>query len=215
MKDLTLIDNSKVITPEKQEAITPEMALEMLRRGNERFLEKDFLDRNFDRQIEKTASGQYPFAVILSCIDSRVPTNLIFDQGIGDVFNVKVAGNFVNPDILGSIEYACKFAGVPLVVVMGHTSCGAVKGACDEVKAGNLTQLLDKIKPAIEITESAPGEDRSSNNSDFVDRVAKNNVALTVDNIFAHSALLKGLHEEGKIDVVKAMYDVETGKVEF
>jgi carbonic anhydrase len=209
------IDNSKAQTPETQKLITPSLALEILKAGNERFLTSKALDRAFNEQIAKTTKGQYPFAIILSCIDSRVPTSLIFDQGIGDIFEVCVAGNFVNTDILGSIEYACKFAGVPLVVVLGHTSCGAVKGACDNVKAGNLTKLLENIRPAVDATQTAEGEDRSSANLDFVNQVATNNVRHTVDTMLQQSQILNDLYKEDRIDIVKAMYDVGSGKVDF
>ena len=215
MKKSEYIDNSQAQTPESQAIITPEKAVELLKKGNVRFLNNKRLYRKYDEQVAATSNGQYPFAVILSCIDSRVPTELIFDQGIGDLFNACVAGNFVNEDILGSIEYACKFAGVKLIVIMGHTSCGAVKGACDGVKAGNLTQMLDKIMPAVDATETAPNEDRSSNNLDFVNRVSAKNVELAAANTLAQSSVLKELHDEGTIKIVQAMYDVKSGKVEF
>jgi len=215
MKKIDFIDNSKTQTPETQTKITPKVAVEMLQRGNERFLKNRLLERKLERQVAETAKGQYPFAIILSCIDSRVPTEIIFDQGIGDIFNVRVAGNFVNEDILGSMEFACKLAGVKLVVVMGHTSCGAVQGACEAVQLGNLTQLLEKLMPAVKATKTAPNEDRSSNNSDFVNRVALKNVELTIEDICAKSPVLYELNNQGKIDIVSAMYDVESGRVEF
>lgn len=209
------VDNSKTQSPDTQSLITPDAAVDMLKKGNIRFLLNNQLERKYDQQIAETATGQYPFAVVLSCIDSRVPTEIVFDQGIGDIFNVCVAGNFVNEDILGSIEYACKFAGVKLVVVMGHTSCGAVKGACDSVQAGNLTQLLDKIMPAVDATETAANEDRNSKNLSFVNRVATKNVELTIENIHTQSHILSEMYKEGKIDIVSAMYDVASGKVDF
>jgi carbonic anhydrase len=210
-----LINNAQAQTPESQASITPQAALDLLKKGNDRFLNKTPLDRNYEDQINATSTGQYPFAVVLSCIDSRVPTEIIFDQGIGDIFNAGVAGNFVNEDILGSMEFACKFAGVKLVVVMGHTSCGAVKGACDDAKAGNLTKLLEKIKPAVAATTTAEGEERNSGNIDFVNRVAVKNVELTIENIHKHSPILKEMYDEGKIEIVPAMYNVGNGKVEF
>ncbi len=213
--EMKLIDNSQTQTPDTQSLITPQMALEMLKKGNERFLKNNRLSREYDKQIAATAKGQYPFAIILSCIDSRVPTEILFDQGIGDIFNACVAGNFVNEDILGSMEFACKLAGVKLVVVMGHTACGAVKGACDSAQLGNLTQLLEKIKPAVDATGTEPGEDRSSANADFVDRVAVNNVELTIENLHSQSPVLHELYGQGAIDIVPAMYDVGSGKVEF
>ncbi len=209
------INNSIAQTPETQAEITPQMAKDLLKNGNQRFLEKKQLSRNYEEQIAATSTGQYPFAAILSCIDSRVPTQIIFDQGIGDLFDACVAGNIVNEDILGSIEYAAKYAGVKLVVVLGHTACGAVKGACDGLKDGNLTTLLGKIQPAVDATATADGEDRSSKNASFVNNVVRKNVELTVDNIHAHSSILSGLESEGKIDIVKAIYDVKTGKVTF
>ncbi len=212
---MNIIDNSKTQTPETQSKITPKEAVEMLKKGNERFLQNKRLSRKLDQQVVETAQGQFPFAIILSCIDSRVPTETIFDQGIGDIFNACVAGNFVNEDILGSMEFACKLAGVKLVVVMGHTSCGAVKGACDSAQLGNLTQLLEKIKPAVDATKTAPNEDRSSSNADFVDRVAIKNVELTVENLHAQSPVLHEMYKQGEIDVVKAMYNVASGKVDF
>ncbi len=212
---MSTINNLKAQTAETQASITPQMALELLQKGNERFLAGKPLERNFGEQIEQTATGQYPFAVVLSCIDSRIPTEIIFDQGIGDIFNARIAGNFVNEDILGSMEFACKLAGSKLIVVMGHTSCGAVKGACDAAELGNLTQMLDKIKPAVDATPTASGEVRSSANADFVNRVAVKNVELTIENILTQSPVLRELYEQGAIDIVPAMYDVASGKVDF
>ncbi|MCF6171709.1 MAG: carbonic anhydrase [Bacteroidales bacterium] len=209
------MDNLKTQTPNTQSTMNPQMAVEMLQKGNHRFVQGKPLPREFDKQIAQTATGQYPFAIVLSCIDSRIPTEIIFDQGIGDIFNARIAGNFVNEDILGSMEFACKFAGSKLVVVMGHTSCGAVKGACDSVQAGNLTQLLEKITPAVEGTKTKPNEKRSSENADFVNRVAVKNVELTVENICGQSPILCEMYKQGEIDIVKAMYDVASGKVEF
>lgn len=209
------LDNSKTQTSDTQATITPQMALELLKQGNERFLNHKQLSREYDVQVSQTASGQYPFAVILSCIDSRVATEIVFDQGIGDVFNACIAGNFVNDDILGSMEFACKLAGVKLVLVLGHTACGAVKGACDSAELGNLTQLLHKLLPAVSETTTDPGEDRSSGNIDFVNRVAKKNVELTIENIHAQSPVLHEMSSGGSIAIVPAMYDVQTGKVDF
>ncbi len=212
---LTDKDLLKVQTAETQAQITPAMAKDILQRGNERFVENRRLERDLGWQVSKTAKGQYPFAIVLSCIDSRVPTEIVFDQGIGDIFNARIAGNVVNEDVLGSMEFACKFAGSKLIVVLGHTSCGAVKGACDSVQLGNLTKLLEKITPAVKATESGPGEDRSSSNEAFVNRVAVKNVELTIENIRQQSSVLNELYGEGKIDIVPAMYDVASGKVEF
>ncbi len=212
MKDL-LINHTH--TQDSQAAVTPELALQLLKEGNQRFLDNTTLDRSFDKQIELTSGGQYPFASIVSCIDSRIPTEIVFDQGIGDVFNARIAGNFVNQDILGSLEFACKLAGSKLIVIMGHTSCGAVKGACDHAQLGNLTAMLDNIKPALDEVKTAEGVDRSSKNSDFVNEVAIQNVHLTIAKLKANSPVLNEMIENDEIDVVGAMYDVASGKVSF
>lgn len=207
--------NSKTQTEATQAAITPDQAIELLKAGNQRFRENRFIKRSYMTQVEETASGQYPFSTILSCIDSRVPPKIIFDQGIGDMFNARVAGNFINLDILGSIEFACKLAGSKVVVVLGHTSCGAVKGACDHVRMGNLTQMLDKIRPAVDSTPSDANESRDSSNATFVDAVAKKNVELTVESIRRLSPILSEMEEDGDIKIVGAMYDVSDGSVTF
>lgn len=204
-----------LMTPELQRQLTPADALELLRAGNERFLKNQRFDRDLHAQVQHTASGQYPFAVVLSCIDSRIPTEIVLDQGIGDIFNVRIAGNFVNNDILGSMEFACAVACSKLIVVMGHTSCGAVKGACDGVQLGHLTEMLQAIEPAVEATPTAPGEERSSKNIEFVNRVAQKNVELTMARILEESVVLRGLYEQGRIGMVGAMYDVATGRVHF
>ena len=191
------------------------MAVDLLKAGNERFIMKATSGRNLHQQIEDTSTGQFPFASIVSCIDSRIPTEIVFDQGIGDVFNARIAGNFVNEDILGSLEFACKLAGSKVIVIMGHTSCGAVKGACDHAKLGNLTQMLDKIMPAVNNTSTAEGEERNSSNKDFVNRVSKENVKLTVENVRSMSPVLKEMEDNGEISIVGAMYHIDSGKVEF
>ena len=205
----------KTQTKESQSQLSIDEAIQMLKAGNDRFLTNTRLNRNLDAQVKQTATGQFPFAAILSCIDSRIPTEIVFDQGIGDIFNARIAGNFVNEDILGSLEFACKLAGSKVIVVMGHTSCGAVKGACDHAELGNLTQMLDKIQPAVEAVTTAEGEERSSKNLDFVNRVAEKNVALTIENTLSGSTVLKEMYEQNEIDIVGAMYDVQTGKVTF
>ena len=215
MSTIDSIDNTMAQTKETQASITPQMALELLQIGNERFVRNKQLQRSYDTQISDTSKGQYPFAVILSCIDSRVPSEIIFDQGIGDIFNIRIAGNFVNDDVLGSMEFACKLAGVKLIVVLGHTSCGAVKGACDAAELGLLTQLLDKIKPAVKAVSTSPDEDRSSANIKFVNRVAEKNVELTKEHIYKQSLVLHEMYNKGEIDIVTAMYDVASGKVNF
>ena len=200
---------------QSQADILPVKAIELLKEGNARFLEKKQLNRDLHQQIEETSAGQYPFAAVVSCIDSRIPTEVVFDQGIGDIFNARVAGNIVNEDILGSLEFACKLAGAKAILVMGHTACGAVKGACDDAKLGNLTQMLDKIKPAVEQTKTAEGEARNSGNDEFVNKVADKNVELTIENIKEKSSVLKEMLDNNEIVIAGAMYDVQTGKVTF
>jgi len=200
---------------ESQSAITPSQAIEILKEGNARFVSKASTPRDYPSQVAATSGGQYPFAAVVSCIDSRIPTEIIFDQGIGDIFNARIAGNFVNEDILGSLEFACKVAGAKAIVVMGHTSCGAVKGACDKAELGNLTQMLEKITPAVDAVETAEGADRSSANAAFVDAVAAKNVELTLANIKKNSQVLSEMIEAGEIEIIGAMYDVASGKVSF
>jgi len=203
-------------TAESQSQMTPEKALELLKEGNQRFLRGTPRERKLNQQVIETAYGQYPFASIIGCIDSRVPTSLIFDQGIGSLFSARVAGNIVNDDILGSLEFACKLAGAKLVVVLGHTSCGAVKGACDQAELGNLTALLSKINPAVlAVTEPENPEERTSKNAAFVDDVALENVRLTVQNVRTYSNVLRSMEKEGAIKIIGAMYDVTTGEVKF
>lgn len=206
----------KAHTKESQAIMTPEKSLQVLKEGNKRFQENLKASRNLLEQVEDTSKGQYPFATILSCIDSRVSSELIFDQGFGDIFSVRIAGNFVNEDILGSMEFACKLAGTKLIVVLGHTSCGAVKGACDNAKLGNLTGMLDKIKPAVNAV-SLPEESnlRNSKNIEFVNDVAKKNVELTIDRILKESDVLAQMKKEKDIDIVGGMYDIKTGAVSF
>tara|TARA_B100000575_G_scaffold289044_1_gene290120 strand:+ start:1152 stop:1793 length:642 start_codon:yes stop_codon:yes gene_type:complete len=208
------IDNSNVQTAESQSSITPKKAIELLKRGNQRFVANQVMQRDISTQVAQTGGGQYPFAAVLGCIDSRVPAEYVFDQGIGDIFNARVAGNFVNTDILGSLEFACKVAGSKVIVVLGHSSCGAVKGACDHVELGNLTHMLGNIQPALDAITS-DYEDKSSNNSSFVQEVAERNVLLNVSKIKSNSPVLNELYENGEIDIVGAMYDVHTGVVSF
>ncbi|MAN59873.1 MAG: carbonic anhydrase [Flavobacteriaceae bacterium] len=206
----------KAHNKETQSKMTPEKALNTLKDGNERFKKSDKADRNLLQQVDATSGGQWPFAVVLSCIDSRVPAETVFDQGIGDIFSARVAGNFVNEDILGSIEYGCKVAGSKLVVVMGHTSCGAVKGACDDVKLGHVTSLISKIKPAVQAVKEPQDESkRNSSNIEFVNEVAKENVHQTIENMRSQSAILKEMESDGSIKIVGAMYNVENGSVTF
>lgn len=199
---------------ECQAAVTPQQVLERFKQGNERFASGHGTHRNYAQQVQATAKGQYPLASIVSCIDSRAPAEILFDQGIGDLFNARVAGNIVNEDILGSLEFASKVAGAKLVIVLGHTSCGAVKGACDNVQMGNLTGLLARIMPAVAAVPN-DGKDRSSKNYDFVEMVAENNVRQNVQLIRDRSPILKELEDQGEIKIVGAMYDVATGKVSW
>lgn len=205
----------KAHTKETQATMTPKKALQFLLEGNERFQNNIRINRNLIEQVNDTSSGQFPFATILSCIDSRVPSELVFDQGIGDLFNARIAGNFVNEDILGSLEFACKLAGSKLIMVLGHTSCGAIKGACDDAKLGNLTQMLAKIKPAVDAVPTKAGEARNSSNIDFVNEVAVKNVMLTVETIKEQSPLLKEMADNNEIDIIGAIYDVNSGLVKL
>lgn len=202
-------------TPESQSATTPSQAIEMLKQGNVRFTSGSTTSRDYQSQVSQTAGGQYPIAAVVSCIDSRIPTEIVFDQGIGDIFNARIAGNFVNEDILGSLEFACKVAGAKAIVVMGHTSCGAIKGACDKAELGNLTQMLEKIMPAVDAIHTPEGADRSSANAEFVDAVAAKNVELTLVKIKENSPVLKEMIEANEIEIIGAMYDVASGKVSF
>ena len=206
----------KAHTKETQANISPVKAIDLLKEGNVRFQTNKAVKRDLLSQVSETGSGQYPYATILSCIDSRVSSELIFDQGIGDIFSARVAGNFVNEDILGSMEFACKLAGTKVVVVLGHTACGAVKGACDDAKLGNLTALISKIKPAVDaVIEPTDSSLRNSSNIDFVNTVAEKNVNLTIENIRSQSPVLKEMEDEGTIKIVGAMYDIHTGIVTF
>ena len=204
----------KAHNKETQAQMTPRKALQFLQEGNERFINNLKANRNLLEQANETRDGQWPFATILSCIDSRTSAELIFDQGLGDVFSVRIAGNIVNTDILGSMEFACKVAGSKLIVVLGHTKCGAVKGACDHVEMGNLTELLSKIQPAV-YQEKTTSENRNSSNSTFVENVAEINVKRNVKNIIERSFVLEQMIENGEIGIVGAMHNIETGEVSF
>ena len=204
----------KTLTKEMQSAITPSVALEILKDGNKRFVSNLKINRNLLQQANETSDGQHPFAVILSCIDSRTSAELIFDQGLGDVFSVRIAGNIVNEDILGSMEFGCKVAGAKIIVVLGHTKCGAVKGACDNVALGNLTGLIAKIKPAVE-QEAVTAENRNSSNGVFVENVAELNVSLSVKNILLKSPIIADMVKNGDIGIVGGVHDITTGEVKF
>ena len=204
----------RTLTKELQEEITPKQAIELLKDGNKRFVNNLKVNRNLLQQVNETSDGQHPFAVILSCIDSRTSAELIFDQGLGDVFSIRIAGNVLNEDILGSMEFGCKAAGSKVIVVMGHSKCGAVKGACDHVEMGNLTTLLTKIGPAVDAEKSETG-DRSSGNAEFVEKVAHINIRRAVDGIAQRSPILKDMIKAGEIGVIGAYHDITTGEVEF
>jgi carbonic anhydrase len=206
----------KAHTRETQATMTPQKSLQYLQEGNQRFQNNLKANRNLLEQVNDTSDGQFPFATILSCIDSRVSAELVFDQGLGDIFSVRIAGNFVNEDILGSMEFACKLAGTKLIVVLGHTACGAVKGACDNAKMGNLTKLLEKITPAVNaVTEPKDINLRNSKNLEFVDAVAEKNILLTIDRIHNESPILNEMEKNGEIKIVGAMYDINIGTVTF
>ena len=206
----------KAHTKSTQALMTPEKALLSLKEGNERFQNRKREERNLIEQVKDTSEGQYPFATVLSCIDSRVSAELIFDQGIGDIFSIRIAGNFVNTDILGSMEFACKLAGTRLIVVLGHTSCGAVKGACDDAKLGNLTSMLAKIKPAVDSTTMPCDISiRNSSNISFVNDVAVKNVELNIQNILNSSEVISEMVNNGEVKIIGAMYDVSSGAVNF
>jgi carbonic anhydrase len=203
-------------TSETQASITPAKALEFLREGNLRFVTNLKVNRDLLQQANETRDGQFPFAVILSCIDSRTSAELIFDQGLGDVFSIRIAGNVVNTDIIGSLEFACKVAGSKLIVVLGHTNCGAIKGACDHVEMGSLTELLSKIQPAVyEETQTTNVEKRTSKNSEFVENVTTLNVKRSVKSIINRSYILEQMVEKGEIAIIGAKHHLDTGIVEF
>ena len=204
----------RTLTKEMRDALTPTAAIEVLRRGNERFVNNLKANRNLLQQVNETSDGQHPLAIILSCIDSRTGAELIFDQGLGDIFSCRIAGNILNGDILGSMEFACKVAGAKAIVVLGHTKCGAVKGACDGVELGNLTGLLEKIHEAIDL-ETETFVDRSSSNSAFVERVAELNVMLVKKQICERSPLIAEMIEKSEVALVGGMYDVDSGAVTF
>jgi len=201
------------LSKDLRDKMTPEQIIQVMKNGNKRFRMGERKDRNYLREQRASAKGQYPAAVLLTCIDSRAPAEVIMDLGIGDIFNCRVAGNVRNADILGSMEFACKLAGAKVVLVMGHTACGAIKGAIDNAELGNLTGLLAKIKPAIDVT-AYTGE-RSAKNYGFVDAVARKNVELTVADIRKDSPVLAGLEAKGEIKMAGAMYNLATGAVEF
>jgi carbonic anhydrase len=204
----------RTLTKEVQDSLTPSQAIELLMDGNKRFINNLKVNRNLLQQVNETSEGQHPFAVILSCIDSRTSAELVFDQGLGDIFSCRVAGNVLNEDILGSMEFACKLAGAKVIVVLGHTRCGAIKGACNNVKMGNLTSLLEKIKPVIDLEKQRDGDSQPSDPA-FAENVAKQNVKYVIEQIAERSEVLADMLEKGEIAIAGGMYEVETGKVDL
>ncbi len=201
-------------TKETQASLTPEMAFQILKEGNERFAQNRTVNRDLLGQLKDASEGQFPFAVVLSCIDSRTSAELVFDQGLGDLFSIRIAGNIVNEDILGSMEFACKVAGAKIIVVLGHSGCGAIMAACDDIKFGSFTALVNKLKLAVARVRE-PTTDRNSKNSEFVENVAKTNIFLTIANIKHRSEVLREMLEKYQIAIVGGMYDTHTGKIEF
>ena len=204
----------KTLTKELQASITPSMALDLLKQGNKRFVNNLKVNRNLLQQVNETSDGQHPFAIILSCIDSRTSVELIFDQGLGDVLSVRIAGNILNEDILGSMEFGCKILGAKIIVVLGHSSCGAIKGACDHVEMGNLTALLSKILPAVD-AETSVTINRDSSNEEFVEKVAAINVRKTVHAIIERSPILNEMILKGAIEIIGGNHDIASGEVCF
>ena len=204
----------KVLTAEEQQALTPDMVIQSLVEGNKRFVSSDLTARDHSAMVRSAAKGQYPKAVILSCIDSRVPVEDVFNKGIGDLFVIRIAGNFADEDMLGSMEYGCKVSGAKLIVVLGHESCGAIKAAIDNVKMGNITGMLTRIQPAIKRSQDFAGQ-KTSKNDAFVEYVAKNNVLNTIETIKQRSPILKQMLDSGQIKIVGAYYDLKTGEVAF
>ncbi len=197
---------------ETQATTTPQMALQFLKEGNARFMNNLKVNRNLLEQVNDTKEGQWPFAVILSCIDSRTSAELVFDQGLGDVFSIRIAGNVINEDILGSMEFACKVAGSKLIMILGHSKCGAIKGACNHVELGNLTGLLEKVQPAIEKVKS---QGKETANPEFIEAVAHANTMHTMEEVLRRSPILKEMYENGEIGIAAGYYSVETGEVKF
>ncbi|MFI3187561.1 MAG: carbonic anhydrase family protein, partial [Methylococcaceae bacterium] len=212
---LAAVENARAPTYDTQQSLTPAKVLALLKEGNERFVNNLNSNRNLLEQINDTRQGQFPIAIILSCMDSRTSVELIFDQGLGDVFSVRVAGNIINDDILGSMEYACKLAGSKLIVVLGHSHCGAIKGACAHVELDHLSGLLDKIKPAVDAVNAEQSREVTANNDALVQKVADKNVQLTVEQIRNKSPVLNAMIKSGDLVIVGAMYNIETGKVKF
>lgn len=204
----------KVLTAEEQKALTPDMVIQSLKDGNKRFMNNNITARDHSAMVRNASAGQYPKAVILSCVDSRIPVEDVFDKGIGDIFVARVAGNFANTDILGSMEFGCKVSGAKVILVLGHESCGAIKAAIDNVKLGNITGMLKNIQPAVRESQDFNGEKKSSNSA-FVEYVAKNNVLNAIETIRRKSPILKEMEDKGEIKIVGAYYNLKTGEVTF
>jgi carbonic anhydrase len=205
---------ARVLTQEEQESLTPEEVSQLLRAGNQRFVSGTLTSRDHSAQVRDAAGGQFPKAIILSCVDSRIPVEDVFDLGIGDIFVARVAGNFENVDILGSMEFATKVSGAKIILVLGHEDCGAVKAAIDQAQLGNITAMLENIEPAVEALSSYKG-DQTSANPEFVHLVTEKNVRLSMNDIRERSPILKGMEAQGQIKIVGALYDMKTGTVEF
>ncbi|MCG8321117.1 MAG: carbonic anhydrase [Cytophagales bacterium] len=204
----------KILTAEEQAQLTPDAVIQSLKEGNQRFINNDLTARDHAEQVRKSTHGQFPKAVVLSCLDSRIPVEDVFDKGIGDIFVARVAGNFINEDILGSMEFGCKVAGSKIIMIMGHESCGAVKAAIDNVEMGNITSMLTKIKPAVEKSQDFEGN-KTSKNSEFVSHVAANNVKLNIEAIRERSPILKAMEDNKEIKIIGAKYDMDSGLVTF
>ena len=204
----------RTFTKETQDELTPELAINLLKQGNERFVNNIKMHRNLLQQVNETSAGQFPFAAILSCIDSRTSAELIFDQGLGDILSIRIAGNILNEDILGSMEFSCKLAGSKLIVVLGHTNCGAITGACNNIVLGNITSLLNKIKPAIE-QETETKTNRTDKNEVFLRNVTVNNVFITVKKVREQSSILQEMEQKGEIKIIGGLHDIDTGQVTF
>lgn len=202
-----------VLTKEEQDALTPDMVIQSFKEGNARFMRNDLTARDHSEQVRKSTNAQFPKAIVLSCVDSRVPVEDVFDRGIGDIFVARVAGNFVNEDILGSMEFACKVSGSKLILVLGHEHCGAVKAAVDDVKLGNITPMLSKIRPAVVSVEY--DGDRTSKNKEFVHMACESNVRSTVEKIRRESPILKEMEDNGEIKIIGSIYDMDNGEVTF
>ena len=213
-ENLEIVKQEKVFSKEEQQALTPQLVIESFIEGNERFKNNTLTVRNHSAQVRNSLPGQFPKAVVLSCLDSRVPVEDVFDKGIGDIFVARVAGNFANPDILGSMEFACKVAGAKVILVLGHQHCGAIKAAIDNVQLGNIASLTKAIRPAVEMADDFDGE-KSTQNDPYVHHVSKMNVLQTINFIRENSAILKEMEDNGEIQIIGAMYEMATGNVEF